>query len=42
METLTEPMNGANEPQPEVVFQDMDDLNLDKFDNILDLSLIHI
>ena len=38
METLTETPVGAAEVQNEVVFQNMDDLNLDKFDNILDLE----
>ena len=38
METLTESPVGAAEVQKEVVFQDMDDLNLDRYDNILDLE----
>ena len=39
METFTEaPIVGAAEPQKDVVFQSMDDLNLDKYDNILELD----
>ena len=39
METLNEtPVGPVVEAQQEVVFQNMDDLNLDKFDNILDLD----
>lgn len=38
MEIITETPAEVQEVQNEVAFQDMDDLNLDKFDNILDLE----